>query len=92
MLDRLEDERRDSARRALAAQEDERSRIARELHDEIGQTLTGLLLRSESLARARARPTSSTTSRSCATPPAAAPRTRAGSPAACGPRRSTSSA
>src|SRR5262249_58445182 len=35
MLDRLEDERRESARRALAAQEEERRRIARELHHEI---------------------------------------------------------
>jgi two-component system sensor histidine kinase UhpB len=51
MLDRLEGERRDSARRALAAQEDERRRVARELHDEIGQLLTGLLLRSEAVAR-----------------------------------------
>lgn len=50
MLDRLETERRESARQALIVQEGERQRVARELHDEVGQTLTAIMLQIESMA------------------------------------------
>jgi two-component system, NarL family, sensor histidine kinase UhpB len=52
MLERLESERRESGRRALQAQEAERLRIARGLHDEVGQVLTGVLLELDFLAGA----------------------------------------
>jgi two-component system, NarL family, sensor histidine kinase UhpB len=51
MLDRLETERRESGRRELLAQEAERQRIARELHDEVGQVLTSVVLELEHAAR-----------------------------------------
>ncbi len=44
MLDRLQGERREATGRVLAAQEAERLRIARELHDQVGQELTAVLL------------------------------------------------
>jgi len=44
MLERLEHERAESARSVLAAHEGERLRVAQELHDEVGQTLTAVLL------------------------------------------------
>jgi two-component system sensor histidine kinase UhpB len=50
MLDRLERERQQSGRRILAAQEAERVGIARDLHDEVGQVLTGVLLHLDSIA------------------------------------------
>jgi two-component system sensor histidine kinase UhpB len=52
MLDRIEFERANSARRALTAQEQERLRVARELHDEVGQTLTAIALEAERAAEA----------------------------------------
>ena len=44
MLERLEAERTASTSRALQAQEAERQRVSRELHDEVGQSLTAVLL------------------------------------------------
>jgi two-component system sensor histidine kinase UhpB len=50
MLDRLEAARRDAARTALRAQESERLRVAQELHDEVGQTLTAVTIQAERAA------------------------------------------
>jgi two-component system sensor histidine kinase UhpB len=50
MLDRLERARHEAARPALAAQEAERLRVARELHDEIGQSLTAVTIKAERAA------------------------------------------
>jgi two-component system sensor histidine kinase UhpB len=44
MLSRLESEKRESTGRVLRAQEAERLRIAQELHDQVGQELTAVLL------------------------------------------------
>jgi two-component system, NarL family, sensor histidine kinase UhpB len=52
MLSRLEAERRRATRRVLAAQEGERLRMAQELHDQVGQELTAVLL---GLARVQSR-------------------------------------
>lgn len=50
MMRRLEAERRRAGSAALRAQEQERARVARDLHDEVNQSLTGLLLRLEAVS------------------------------------------
>jgi two-component system sensor histidine kinase UhpB len=50
MLDRLERERREAGIGALRAQEAERERLARGLHDEVGQSMTAVLLQLKVLA------------------------------------------
>ena len=53
MMRRLEAERRRAGSAALQAQEQERARVARDLHDEVNQSLTAILLRLEA-ARVKA--------------------------------------
>jgi two-component system sensor histidine kinase UhpB len=50
-LDRLERERRDSTLRVITAQESERRRIALELHDQVGQNLTAVMLELDRVQR-----------------------------------------
>ena len=51
MLDRLEEARYDAAGRVLRAQEEERRRLALELHDQTGQSLTALALHAEAIVQ-----------------------------------------
>src|SRR4051794_10752907 len=56
LLRRIEDERRRSGRLVLRAQEEERRRLARDLHDEVNQALTAILLRLQALSQDAAEP------------------------------------
>ena len=94
MLERLEAERRRTSSAALQAQEQERARVARDLHDEVNQALTGLLLRLEAVrdegaARAQRRAGRDEGAREPGDGGAAHPRPRAAAhrprrPSACG--------
>jgi two-component system, NarL family, sensor histidine kinase UhpB len=49
LLDGIEEQRRASGKLVMRAQEGERRRLARDLHDEVNQALTAILLRLEAL-------------------------------------------
>lgn len=51
LLERIEAERTRSGRLVLRAQEEERKRVARDLHDEANQALAGITMRLEALAQ-----------------------------------------
>ena len=51
MLRRIDEERKRSGRLVVRAQEEERRRLARDLHDEVNQSLTAILLRLEAVSQ-----------------------------------------
>jgi two-component system, NarL family, sensor histidine kinase UhpB len=51
LLQRIDEEQRRSGKLVLRAQEEERRRLARDLHDEVNQALTAILLRLEALGQ-----------------------------------------
>jgi two-component system, NarL family, sensor histidine kinase UhpB len=51
LVEGIEDERRRGGQAVLRAQEEERRRLARDLHDEVNQALTAILLRLEALSQ-----------------------------------------
>ena len=51
LLTRVHEERRRSGKLVMRAQEEERRRVARDLHDEVNQALAAILLRLEALAQ-----------------------------------------
>jgi two-component system sensor histidine kinase UhpB len=88
MLERLEAERERTATAVLKAQEGERARLARDLHDEANQALTGVPPAPAGHGRARA----AGAPRGCARRRASRPRrwrSCCGWRASCDPRRST---
>lgn len=52
MIERIEHERKEKMAAAVNAQESERARVARDLHDEANQALTAVILRLEAAAQA----------------------------------------
>ena len=82
---------RDSLRRVVEAQELERRRLARELHDETGQALTSILLGLKAVEEAKTPSSATRPPPTCASSSSRRCRTCAASPSSCGRRRSTTS-